>query len=44
MWEETRNRILNNVNNQLRKAVTEIKKNHGQSLNYSYKFNMKKGQ
>lgn len=44
MWEETRNRILNNGNNQLRKAVTEIKKNRGQSLNYSYKFNMKKGQ
>lgn len=26
IWEETRNRILNNGNNQLRKSVSEIKK------------------
>ena len=26
IWEETRNRVLNKGNNQLRKAVSEIKK------------------
>ena len=43
MWEETRNRVLNTGNNQLRKAVSEIKKNNGQKR-YNYNFNMKKGQ
>ena len=41
IWEETRNRILNNGNNQLRKAISEIKKERG-SLKYNYKF-YKKG-
>ena len=40
IWEETRNRILNNGNNQLRKAVSEIKKNEG-NLKYNYKFNVR---
>lgn len=39
-WEETRNRILNNGNNQLRKATSEIKKIDG-NINYSYKFNVR---
>lgn len=43
MWEETRNRVLNTGNNQLRKAISEIKKNNGQ-IRYNYNFNMKKGQ
>lgn len=37
IWEETRNRILNNGNNQLRKAVSEIKNNTGHHK-YNYKF------
>jgi len=41
IWEETRNRILNNGNNQLRKAVSEIKKFDGQ-YKYNYKFSMRK--
>ena len=43
IWEETRNRVLNTGNNQLRKAISEIKKNNGQTR-YNYNFNMKKGQ
>ena len=42
IWEETRNRILNNGNNQLRKSVSEIKKTAAQGgLKYHYKFNVK---
>lgn len=41
IWEETRNRILNNGNNQLRKAISETKREQG-SLKYNYKF-YKKG-
>lgn len=37
IWEETRNRILNNGNNQLRKAVSEFNKTTGK-LKYNYKF------
>lgn len=40
IWEETRNKILNNGNNQLRKSVSEIKKLEG-NLKYNYKFNVK---
>jgi len=43
IWEDTRNRILNNGNNQLRRAISEINKNNGHKT-YNYKFNMKKGQ
>lgn len=39
IWEETRNRILNNGNNQLRKAVSEIGKANG-TLKYNYRFNV----
>lgn len=42
IWEETRNNILNNGNNQLRKAISEIKKEQG-SVRYNYKFYNKKG-
>jgi hypothetical protein len=37
IWEDTRNKILNNGNNQLRKAVSEINKIQG-NLKYNYKF------
>jgi len=40
LWEEARNRILNNGNNQLRKAVSEINKAQGK-FNYNYKFNVR---
>ena len=40
IWEETRNKILNNGNNQLRKSVSEIKKLEG-DVKYNYKFNVK---
>lgn len=37
IWEDTRNRVLNNGNNQLRKAISEIKKNDG-TMRYNYNF------
>ena len=37
IWEDTRNKVLNNGNNQLRKAVSEINKIQG-NLKYNYKF------
>lgn len=43
IWEETRNKILNTGNNQLRKAVSEIQNNKGTTHRYNYKFNTKKG-
>ena len=40
LWEDTRNRILNNGNNQLRKAVSEIKKLENRPpVKYTYKYN-----
>ena len=36
MWDRTRNQILNNGNNQLRKAVADLNK-----INGNYKFNYK---
>lgn len=42
IWEETRNRILNNGNSQLRKAISELKTSNG-SHKYHYNFNTKKG-
>lgn len=44
IWEETRNKILNNGNNQLRKAVSEINNCHRDSIKYHYNFNTQKGQ
>lgn len=43
IWEETRNRILNNGNNQIRKAISEIKQHNGQ-IKYNYKFTKREGQ
>jgi hypothetical protein len=41
IWEETRNRVLNNGNNQLRKAVSELRKNDGTNSRYNYSFKTK---
>lgn len=37
LWEDTRNQILNNGNNQLRKAISEITKYKG-NVKYNYNF------
>lgn len=38
IWEITRNRVLNNGNNQLRKALSEVRKLDGeQSYNYNFR-------
>lgn len=37
-WDAVRNQILNNGNNQLRKAIADL----GHSVKYKYKFNNKK--
>lgn len=38
-WDDTRNHILNNGNNQLRKCVADLEKNQSQSnIKYQYKF------
>jgi len=37
LWDSVRNQILNNGNNQLRKAIADL--GHGQNIKYSYKFN-----
>jgi hypothetical protein len=37
IWEDTRNKILNNGNNQLRKAISEMNRVKGKTK-YSYKF------
>lgn len=42
LWEDTRNRILNNGNNQLRKSLAEIKKSN--TISYTYKFHKGKDQ
>ena len=42
LWEDTRNKILNNGNNQLRKAVSELNKLKG-SVKYNYKFYKERG-
>jgi hypothetical protein len=36
-WDDVRNQILNNGNNQLRKAIADL----GHSVKYKYKFNNK---
>lgn len=40
-WNDTRNRVLNNGNNQLRKCLSDLKKYHQNTINYSYKFHQK---
>jgi len=37
-WEDTRNRVLNNGNNQLRKCISDLEKNQRQSFKYNYSF------
>jgi hypothetical protein len=37
-WDNVRNQILNNGNNQLRKAIVDLSKNNG-NIKYNYKFN-----
>lgn len=39
IWEETRNKILNNGNNQFRKCVADLEKNN--TIKYNYKFKNK---
>lgn len=36
-WDAVRNQILNNGNNQLRKAIADLSKNYG-DIKYKYKF------
>lgn len=36
-WDSVRNQILNNGNNQLRKALSDLSKNQG-NIRYKYKF------
>lgn len=36
-WDTVRNQILNNGNNQLRKAISDLSKNQG-NTKYNYKF------
>lgn len=40
-WEDTRNQILNNGNNQLRKCLSDLEKT--QTNNVKYNYNFKKG-
>jgi hypothetical protein len=40
-WDFVRNQILNNGNNQLRKAISDIEKTTG-NVRYNYRFNKKK--
>ena len=42
IWEETRNNILNNGNNQLRKCISELEKSHGKNIKYNYNFKRKR--
>lgn len=37
-WDLVRNQILNNGNNQLRKAIADLSKNSG-DIKYNYRFN-----
>lgn len=42
-WENTRNQILNNGNNQLRKCISDMDKISGTTVKYNYNFINKKG-
>ena len=37
-WENTRNEVLNNGNNQLRKCLSDLEKTQGSSIKYKYNF------
>lgn len=41
LWEDTRNQILNNGNNQLRKCLSDLEKLDTNNIKYNY--NLKKG-
>ena len=41
LWEDTRNKVLNNGNNQLRKCVSELEKYNG-NVKYNYNFKRKR--
>lgn len=41
IWEDTRNQILNNGNNQLRKCISDISKNNQSNPKYKYNFKYK---
>jgi hypothetical protein len=41
IWEDTRNQILNNGNNQLRKCLSDLEKTQTNTVKYNYNF--KKG-
>ena len=41
LWEDTRNKILNNGNNQLRKCLSDLEKTQNDNIKYNY--NLKKG-
>lgn len=38
IWENTRNKILNNGNNQFRKCVADLDKVNNANVKYNYKF------
>ena len=40
LWDDTRNQILNNGNNQLRKAISDLSKSNG-TIKYNYRFHNK---
>jgi len=41
IWENTRNKILNNGNNQMRKAINDFSKNNELHKKYKYNFTKK---
>lgn len=42
LWDETRNRVLNNGNNQMRKAISDLNAAAGQVTKYNYRFYKRK--
>jgi hypothetical protein len=38
LWDNVRNQILNNGNNQLRKAISDLDKCDGKNVKYHYRF------
>lgn len=38
LWEDTRNRVLNNGNNQIRKCIADLRKVNKQYFKYNYYF------
>ena len=43
LWEETRHRILNNGNNQLRKTISDFSQHNHAQTKYKYNFYTKRG-